>query len=77
MCNFTQRISSVQEFQFGLETCAGGEVTQESSSNPGNLQLPSFKVLKNEIWVKNQNMIQLSLNKLLFEESINVSKNDL
>lgn len=49
MCNFAQRISSLQELQFSLEACAGGEVTQESSSNPGNLQLPSFKVLKNEI----------------------------
>lgn len=70
MCNFTQRISSLQEFQFHLEACAGDEVTQESSSKPGNLQLPSFKMLKNEIWVKKQNMTQLSLNKLLFEECI-------
>lgn len=68
MCNFTQSISSLQEFQFSLE--AGGEVTQESSSNSGNLWLPSSKVLKNEIWVKKKYIIQLSLNKLLFEECI-------
>lgn len=32
--------------------------------------LLSFKVLKNEVWKKTQNMIQLLLNKLLFEECI-------
>lgn len=38
MFNFIQRISNLQEFQFILEACAGGQVTQESISKTSNVQ---------------------------------------
>lgn len=48
MCHvqIIQRISSLQEFQFSSEACAGGEVTQESSSNPRNLWTTVFQSAK-------------------------------
>lgn len=52
MFNFIQRISNLQEFQFILEACAGGQVTQESISKTSKYRLPSCKMLKIEVRLK-------------------------
>lgn len=67
MYNFIQRISDLQEFQFILEACAGGQVIQESISKTSNLQTT---ILQNaEEWSLIKKLIRWwSLNKPLFAE---------